>query len=187
MVNAIPENLIGLRDRALLLIGFSGAFRRSELVSLNCEDLAETADGLVVTLRRSKTDQEAEGRKVAIPRGTEEATCPVRAIQAWREAAEVTAGPGFLRVNRHGQIIRQRLSAEAVAIVVKRWAGRIGYQEQEFAGHSLRSGLATAAAIAGKSERAIMNQTGHRSTATVRRYIRDGNLFRENAAEGLGL
>jgi integrase len=92
-----------------------------------------------------------------------------------------------LRVNRHGQILQKRLSAEAVAIVVKRWAGRIGYAEGEFAGHSLRSGLATAAAIAGKSERAIMNQTGHRSTATVRRYIRDGNLFRDNAAEGLGL
>ena len=187
MVNAIPENLIGLRDRALLLIGFSGAFRRSELVSLNCEDLAETADGLVITLRRSKTDQEAEGRKVAIPRGREEATCPVRAIQAWQEAAEVTAGAVFLRVNRHGLIIRQRLSAEAVAIVVKRWAGRIGYKTREFAGHSLRSGLATSAAIAGKSERAIMNQTGHRSVATLRRYIRDGNLFRENAAGGIGL
>jgi integrase len=92
-----------------------------------------------------------------------------------------------LRVNRHGQIIRERLSAEAVAIVVKRWAGKIGYAAGEFAGHSLRSGLATAAAIAGKSERSIMNQTGHRSTATVRRYIRDGNLFRDNAAEGLGL
>jgi integrase len=187
MVNAIPDNLIGLRDRAILLIGFSGAFRRSELVSLDCEDLAETADGLVITLRRSKTDQEAEGRKVAIPRGREESTCPLRALSAWFAAAGINGGPIFLRVNRHGQILRKRLSAEAVAIVVKRWAGRIGYEEAEFAGHSLRAGLATAAAIAGKSERAIMNQTGHRSITTVRRYIRDGNLFRDNAAEGLGL
>jgi integrase len=187
MVNAIPDNLIGLRDRALLLIGFSGAFRRSELVALDCEDLAETADGLVITLRRSKTDQEAEGRKVAIPRGREESTCALRTLSLWRAAAGIESGPIFLPVNRHGQILRKRLSAEAVAIVVKRWAGRIGYKEDEFAGHSLRSGLATAAAIAGKSERAIMNQTGHRSTATVRRYIRDGNLFRDNAAEGLGL
>ena len=93
----------------------------------------------------------------------------------------------FLRVNRHDQILRQRLSAEAVAIVVKRWAAKLGYDENQFAGHSLRAGLATAAAIAGKSERAIMNQTAHRSSATLRRYIRDGNLFRDNAAEGLGL
>lgn len=187
MVSAIPHNVIGLRDRALLLIGFSGAFRRSELVALDWEDLAETADGLVITIRRSKTDQEAEGRKIAIPRGREESTCPLGALSLWCTAAGSESGPVFLRVNRHGQILRQRLSAEAVAIVVKRWVGRIGYEEGEFAGHSLRSGLATAAAIAGKSERAIMNQTGHRSTSTVRRYIRDGDLFRDNAAEGLGL
>ena len=187
MVSVIPENVIGVRDRALLLIGFSGAFRRSELVGLDWEDLAETADGLVITLRRSKTDQEAEGRKVAIPRGREESTCPLRALFCWRGAAGIESGPLFLRVNRHGRILPKRLSAEAVAIVVKRWASRIGYEKGEFAGHSLRSGLATAAAIAGKSERAIMSQTGHRSAATVRRYIRDGNLFRDNAAEGLGL
>jgi site-specific recombinase XerD len=187
MVNAMPDNLLGLRDRALLLIGFSGAFRRSELVALDCEDLLETSEGLVVTLRRSKTDPEGAGRKVAIPRGREQSTCPLRASSTWMEAASIASGPVFLRINRHGQILPQRLSAEAVAIVVKRWAGKLGYQEQEFAGHSLRSGLATAAAIAGKSERSIMNQTGHRSLTTVRRYIRDGNLFRENAAEGLGL
>ncbi len=187
MVTALPNNPLGLRDRALLLIGFSGAFRRSELVGLDSEDVTDTIDGLVITIRRSKTDQEAVGRKIAIPRGREESTCPLRALFHWRAAAGIESGPLFLRVNRHGQILPKRLSAEAVAIVVKRWAARIGYQEGEFAGHSLRSGLATAAAIAGKSERAIMNQTGHRSTATVRRYIRDGNLFRENAAEGLGL
>lgn len=187
MVNAIPDNVIGLRDRAILLIGFSGAFRRSELVAIDTADLAETGEGLVITIRRSKTDQEAEGRKIAIPRGREESTCPLRALAAWVDAAGIVSGPVFLRVNRHGHILRQRLSAEAVAIVVKRWAARLGYDSSEFAGHSLRAGLATAAAIAGKSERAIMNQTGHRSTAIVRRYIRDGNLFRDNAADGLGL
>lgn len=187
MVKAIPDNRIGLRDRAILLIGFSGAFRRSELVALDCKDLSETSDGLTIVIRRSKTDQEGEGRKVAIPRGREEATCPLRAFAAWREAAGIESGPVFLRINRHGQILRQRLSAEAVAIVVKRWAAALGFDDKEFAGHSLRAGLATSAAIAGKSERSIMNQTGHRSTATLRRYIRDGNLFRDNAAEGLGL
>jgi integrase len=187
MVGAIPDTLIGKRDRAILLIGFTGAFRRSELAALDCEDLAETPDGLVITIRRSKTDQEAEGRKMAIPRGREDRTCPVRALAEWRAAGAVQSGPVFLRVNRHGQVLRERISAEAVAIVVKRYASKLGYDISEFAGHSLRAGLATAAAMAGKSERAIMNQTGHRSTTTVRRYIRDGNLFRENAAEGLGL
>jgi integrase len=187
MLEKEPSNVIGLRDRAILLIGFSGAFRRSELVALDTEDIVDTAEGLVITVRRSKTDQEAIGRKVAIPRGREERTCPVRAIEAWIEIADIRCGPVFLRVNRHGQILRQRLSAESIAIVVKRWAGKLGYDAAEFAGHSLRAGLATAAAIAGKSERAIMNQTGHRSTTVVRRYIRDGNLFRDNAAKGLGL
>lgn len=187
MLEQLPAGLLGLRDRAILLTGFCGAFRRSELVALDREDIAETTEGLIVKLRRSKTDQEAAGRKVAIPRGREELTCPVHALYAWTEAAGIRSGPVFRRVNRHNQVLPQRLSAQAVAIVVKRWAGRAGKNPAEFAGHSLRAGLATAAAIAGKSERAIMNQTGHRSTATVRRYIRDGNLFRHNAAEALGL
>jgi integrase len=187
LLAALPDNLLGLRDRALLLVGFSGAFRRSELVALNAEDIQETAEGLILTLRRSKTDPEAEGRKVAIPRGREAATCPVQALAGWRTAAGIAQGPLFPRVNRHGQILPRRLSGAAVALVVKRRAAAAGYDPQEFAGHSLRAGLATAAAIAGKSERAIMNQTGHKSVNTLRRYIRDGNLFRNNAAEGLGL
>ena len=186
LLATLPDNLLGLRDRALLLLGFSGAFRRSELVALNFEDVLETLDGLVLTLRRSKVDQEAAGRSVAIPRGRE-ATCAVQALARWREAAGIVEGPLFLRVNRHGQILPQRLSGEAVALVVKRYAAAAGFDPKEFAGHSLRAGLATAAAIAGKSERAIMNQTGHKSTATLRRYIREANLFRDNAAEGLGL
>ena len=187
LLATLPDNLLGLRDRALLLLGFSGAFRRSELVSLNVEDVLETSDGLVLTLRRSKVDQEAVGRAVAIPRGREAATCAVQALARWREAAGITRGPLFVRVNRHRQILPQRLSGEAVALVVKRYAAAAGFDPKEFAGHSLRAGLATAAAIAGKSERAIMNQTGHKSTTTLRRYIRDANLFRDNAAEGIGL
>jgi len=187
LLAAVPENLLGRRDRALLLLGFSGAFRRSELVALNVEDAKETSDGLVLTLRRSKTDPDAGGRPVAIPRGREAATCPLQALAAWRAAAGMTAGPLFLRVNRHGQLLPHRLSGAAVAIVIKRYAAAAGFAPEEFAGHSLRAGLATAAAIAGKSERAIMNQTGHKSTATLRRYIRDANLFRDNAAEGIGL
>jgi integrase len=191
ILKQVPDSLLGKRDRALLLVGFTGAFRRSELIGLNVEDLEEMRDGMVVHIRRSKTDQEGEGRKLGIPPGAEEATCPVRALAAWRTAAGLdvshVGGPLFRSVNRHGQVLGARLSGEGVAIVVKRYVEKLGYDPALFAGHSLRSGLATSAAAAGKSERAIMNQTGHRSVTTLRRYIRDGNLFRENAAGGIGL
>jgi integrase len=187
ILSELPDSLLGKRDRALLLLGFAGAFRRSELVALDAEDVETTPKGLVVTVRRSKTDQEGQGRKVGIPTGAEERTCPVKAVAGWRMSARIESGPLFRSVNRHGHLSGQRLSPEAVAIVVKRRVGRLGCDPAEFAGHSLRAGLATAAAAAGKSERAIMNQTGHRSLATVRRYIRDGELFRENAADAVGL
>lgn len=187
ILKQLPGSVLGHRDRALLLVGFTGAFRRSELVGLDLEDIQKVRDGLVITIRRSKTDQEGEGRKVGIPQGADEATCPVHALETWRVVAGLTSGPLFRPVTRHGQVLGQRLSAEGVAIVVKRYAGKLGYDPSGFAGHSLRAGLATSAAAAGKSERAIMNQTGHRSVTTVRRYIRDGELFRENASAGLGL
>ena len=187
MVAALPSGMIGIRDRAMLLIGFAGAFRRSELVGLDAEDIEETDDGLVVHLRRSKTDQEGAGRKVGIPFGSDPATCPVRALRAWLEASGIAEGPLFRPVNRHGQVGERRLSDKAVALVVKRAAAAAGYDPARFSGHSLRAGLATAAAAAGKSERAIMEQTGHKSAAMVRRYIRDGSLFRDNAASGIGL
>lgn len=187
ILRQVPDSLLGKRDRALLLVGFTGAFRRSELTGLSIEDLEETRDGMIVHIRRSKTDQEGQGRKLGIPPGSEEATCPVRAVAEWRTAAGLTCGPLFRSVNRHGQVLGARLSGEGVAMVVKRYVEKLGYDPAQFAGHSLRSGLATSAAAAGKSERAIMNQTGHRSVTTLRRYIRDGNLFRENAAGGIGL
>ena len=187
ILGALPNSLLGVRDRALLLLGFTGGFRRSELVALNVEDLEETSAGLIVMIRRSKTDQEGQGRKVGIPPGGDQNTCPILALEQWQTATAIKSGPLFLVMNRHGQVLDRRLSAEAVGIVVKRYVEKLGYDPARFAGHSLRAGLATSAAAAGKSERAIMNQTGHRNVATVRRYIRDGNLFRDNAAEGLGL
>lgn len=186
MVRKLRPGIIGTRDRALLLVGFAGAFRRSELVALDSADLQFTSDGLVVTLRRSKTDQEGEGRKVGIPYGSNPDTCPVRSMKAWLEAAAIESGPAFRSVTRHGKV-GSRMSGYAVALVVKRYAGELGLEPRDYSGHSLRAGLATSAAIAGASERAIMNQTGHRSAAMVRRYIRDGNLFRENAAAKVGL
>lgn len=187
MVQTLPEGVLGTRDRALLLLGFAGAFRRSELVALDREDIQVTSDGIVVTVRRSKTDQEGEGRKVGIPYGSFPATCPVRAVSAWLDAASIASGPVFRRVNRHGHVLPARLAPQAVAIVVKRAVAAAGMDPTDYAGHSLRAGLATSAAAAGVSERAIMAQTGHRSVTTARRYIRGGSLFRENAAAGVGL
>jgi site-specific recombinase XerD len=181
------DTLAGLRDRALLLLGFAGGFRRSELVAIDVSDLDETEDGLRVRIRRSKGDQEAAGRDVGIPRGQHPATCPVRAVRDWRQAAGILEGPVFRPVNRHDHVQPQRLSDKGVARIVKRAAERAGMDAAAYAGHSLRAGLATAAAAGGAPERAIMKQTGHRSLAMVRRYIRAGSLFDENAAAYVGL
>lgn len=193
MVDAADGGTIGARDRALILLGFAGAFRRSELVGLNVDDRVFGKDGLTVTLRRSKTDQSGAGRKIGIPYGSNPETCPVRTMQAWIEQAAISGGPGisagpvFRSINRHGQVQPGRLSGIDVARVVKKLAERAGLNAAKYAGHSLRAGHATSAAIAGASERSIMNQTGHRSVQMVRRYIRDGSLFRENSAGKLGL
>ncbi len=177
MVDATDGGIIGARDRALILLGFAGAFRRSELVGLDVEDCAFGKDGLTVTLRRSKTDQDGAGRKIGIPYGSNPETCPVRTIQAWIEQAGTIGRRLFRSINRHGQVQAGRLSGIDVARVVKKLAERAGLDPAKYAGHSLRAGHATSAAIAGASERSIMNQTGHRSVQMVRRYIRDGSLF----------
>lgn len=187
MVSTLPDSLLGIRDRALLLVGFAGGFRRSELVALDVGDLEFKREGLVINLRRSKTDQEGQGRKVAIPYGSNCDTCPVRSLQLWLEESGISSGPVFRSVNRHGNLQANRLSDKAVALVVKRTAEAAGLNSSKYSGHSLRAGMATSAAAAGVSERAIMNQTGHRSQAMVRRYIREGNLFNDNAAARLGL
>jgi integrase len=187
MVDATDPGIIGTRDRALLLLGFAGAFRRSELVGLDVADCTFGKDGLTVTLRRSKTDQDGAGRKIGIPYGSNPETCPVRTIQTWLEIAGVTSGPLFRSITRHGRVRLGRLSGIDVSRVVKKLAERAGLDPAKYGGHSLRAGHATAAAIAGATERSIMNQTGHRSVQMVRRYIRDGSLFRENSAGKLGL
>jgi integrase len=187
MVEGAGPGLIGLRDRALVLLGFAGAFRRSELVGLDIEDCSFGSDGLTVALRRSKTDQDGMGRKVGIPYGAVPDTCPVRVLQAWIAQAGLGAGPLFRAITRHGGVRERRMAGLAVARIVKKLALRAGLDPAKYAGHSLRAGHATSAAIAGASERSIMNQTGHRSVQMVRRYIRDGSLFRENSAGKLGL
>lgn len=187
MVSTCGDGPLGTRDRALLLLGFAGAFRRSELVGLDVSDLDFGANGLTVTLRRSKTDQEGAGQKVGVPYGSHPDTCPVRALRAWLDTAGIASGAVFRRVDRWGHVLPERLTGQAVALVVKRRAEAAGLDPARYAGHSLRAGLATAAAEAGVPERVIMAQTRHRSLPMVRRYIRDGNLFRENAAAAVGL
>jgi integrase len=191
MVEALPIGLAGLRDRALLLVGFAGAFRRSELVALDIRDVNFAPEGLEVTLRRSKTDQEGVGRKIGLPYGSNPSTCPVRALQAWLNASApqgTTSGPIFREVRPDGRTVMVApLTGQSVALIVKKAATGAGLDPAKFSGHSLRAGLATSAAKAGKSERAIMAQTGHRSEKMVRRYIRDASLFDDNAASGIGL
>ncbi len=187
MVEQLPHSHLGQRDRALLLLGFAGAFRRSELVALDVADLNVTRAGLVVTLRHSKTDQEGAGRRIGIPYGSSRATCPVRSVQAWLAAAMIKEGPIFRAVDRFGRVQPGRLSDKAVARTVKRWAAKAGLDPTRYAGHSLRAGLATSAAAAGVEERKIAMQTGHTSLVILRRYIRDGDLFRGNAAGAVGL
>lgn len=176
-----------LRDRALLILGFAGAFRRSELVALDVEDVTWVREGLRIQVRRSKTDEEAAGQSVGIPYGSRVETCPVRALREWCEAAGIRTGPLFRPVDRHGNVGAARLGDRAVALVVQRACARAGMDPRPYAGHSLRAGLATAAAEAGVSERVIMQQTRHKSLTTLRRYIREGTLFRENAAAEVGL
>jgi integrase len=187
MVSATDTGLIGTRDRAMILLGFAGAFRRSELIGLDVADCDFGKDGLTITLRRSKTDQDGVGRKIGIPYGSNPDTCPVRAVQAWMEQAAITTGPLFHSITRHGHLRPGRLAGIDISRVVKKLAKRAGLDTAKYSGHSLRAGHATSAAIAGASERSIMNQTGHRSVQMVRRYIRDGSLFRENSAGKLGL
>lgn len=181
------ETLIGLRDRALLVVGFAGAFRRSELVALNVADLRFARDGLHIHVRHSKTDQEGAGAEVGLPYGAVESTCPVRTLRAWLDAIGILEGAVFPSVSRHGKL-GQRLLGGDVARIVQRTAAVAGLDPTLYSGHSLRSGLATAAAKAGKKDRRIMAQGRWKSRATVDRYVRDAKLLdSENAASGIGL
>lgn len=186
MLEQLPNSLIGIRDRALLLIGFAAALRRSELVALQVEDVEFVPEGLVLTIRQSKTDQEGTGAKIGIQSGRTLSTCPVRCLREWLSVARIGSGLLFRSISRHGTIGRS-LSDQVVALQVKQYAAAAGLDHTLFSGHSLRAGCVTSAAIAGADERKIMDQTRHRSTAMVRRYIRDGSLFRGNISGALGL
>jgi len=187
MIDTLGGSLTDIRDRALILIGFAGAFRRSELVSITIDDLEFNRDGLTITLQHSKTDQEGQGFKKGIPYGSHPDTCPVRSLQDWLQAAKITTGPLFRSVNRHGQVGPKALSDQSVALIVKKLVKAAGLDERKYSGHSLRSGLITTAANRGVDERSIMKQSGHKSLTVMRGYIQDATLFKNNAATHVGL
>ena len=179
--------LAAARDRALLLLGCAGGFRRSELVALDVADVAETTEGIEITVRHSKTDQEGAGAMVAIPYGSHVRTCPVRALRAWLDQAGITEGPLWREVDRHGNLGDTRLTGDSVARIIKRASQLAGLDPARFSGHSLRSGMATSAAAGGAPERAIMRQGRWTSRAMVDRYVRHGTLWQECAAAYMGL
>jgi len=170
-----------LRDKALLLIGFAAALRRSEIVALNVQDVQFVRLGTIITIRHSKTDQQAAGRQIGIPFGRSR-WCPVKALEDWLANAAITEGPIFRQINRHGHISPQPMKPEAVSIVVRERVASIGLNPTLYSGHSLRAGLASSAAEAGVASWAIRRTTGHRSDQMLNRYIRLGDLFQHNAA-----
>lgn len=197
LVLGLDDSLRHRRDRALLTLGFAGAFRRAALVSLDLADVARVPEGLEVTLRRDKTDQAGAGRTLTIAPGAQAATCPVRAVLAWTDALGalgLAEGPLFRFIDRHGNVrparrdaASDRLSPQAVALVVQRRARAAGLDATQFAGHSLRAGFVTSATRAGKAIPKIMEQTGHRSANTVMAYVREADRWRDPASGGIGL
>lgn len=190
MVEVLPDTLMGARDRALLLVGFTGAFRRAEIVALEVSDFTfMPGEGVVVRLRKSKTDQAQRGRNIALPYSRiNHNACPVHALRAWLEQSGIVEGFVFRSVDRHQRIGATPLRAREVARIVKRTAAASGTSKAELAalaGHSLRAGLVTSAAKADKSVSTIMRQTGHGSVEMVMRYVREADLFTDNAADGL--
>jgi integrase len=187
-VALLPDTPAGLRDKALILTGWTGAFRRSPLVALELDDLTFTSEGVVLTIRKDKTDQEQKGRQIAIPFGTTPEACPVRALSTWVDLVEAAGnvnGPVFRKVDRHGNIGKKALSARTVGRIVKDAITSIGLDPKGFSAHSLRAGFATAASRAGRNARDIMRQTGHTSSKSLDRYIRAAEMWDENPARGL--
>jgi integrase len=171
----------GDRDRALILLGFAGALRRSELAALDFADIEFVREGLVIHLRRSKTDQLGEGRKIGVPLGRTSA-CPVKAVEKWLGVSKIASGPVFRSINRGGGVGQSQLSPQSIALILKDYAKTVGLNPANISGHSLRSGLVTSAIQAGVAVHKIQQQTGHRSVEMLARYIRDAGLFDSNAS-----
>ena len=170
-----------LRDKALLLIGFAGGFRRNELISLDKEDLDFVFEGVKIKVKKSKTDQFGEGFVKGIPHFENYLYCPVKNLSHWLNISKIKKGPIFVRFSKGSKLTNIRLTDQSVALIIKEYLIKAGIDSKNYSGHSLRSGFATSAAEAGAEERSIMAMTGHKSTEMVRRYIKEANLFKNNA------
>ena len=189
LINVIDDNrdeeIKKLRDRTIILIGFSGGFRRNELVSLDYDDLDFVPEGVKINLKRSKTDQFGEGSLKGLPYFDNSKYCPVLSVQKYLEKSNISAGALFRRFNKGSILSKNRLTDQTVAILIKKYLQLAGIDNKNYSGHSLRSGFATSAAESGAEERSIMAMTGHKSTEMVRRYIKEANLFKNNALNKL--
>ena len=185
IINVIDEQkkeyIKKLRDRSIILIGFSGGFRRNEIVSLDYDDLDFVEEGLKIQIKKSKTDQFGEGSIKALPYFDSSKYCPVISLKNWIEISKIESGPLFRRFVKGSKLSENRLTDQTVALLIKEYLKIAGIDNKNYSGHSLRSGFATSAAESGAEERSIMAMTGHKSTEMVRRYIKEANLFKNNA------
>ena len=179
------EEIKKFRDRSIILIGFSGGFRRNEIVSLNYDDLEFVTEGLKINLRKSKTDQFGEGMVKGLPYFDNSQYCPVLSLKKWIEVSKIVTGALFRRFSKGSKLTNNRLTDQTVALLIKKYLKLAGIEDKNYSGHSLRSGFATSAAESGAAERSIMAMTGHKSTEMVRRYIKEANLFKNNALNKL--
>ncbi len=178
--NLDDDEIKQLRDRSIILIGFSGGFRRNEIVSLDYDDLDFVKEGLKINIKKSKTDQFGEGSLKGLPYFDNNQYCPVISIKKWLEISNINSGPLFRRFSKGSKLSENRLTDQTVALIIKKYLKIAGIESQNYSGHSLRSGFATSAAESGAEERSIMAMTGHKTTQMVRRYIKEANLFKNN-------
>ena len=181
------EEIKKLRDRSIILIGFSGGFRRNEIVSLDYDDLEFVQEGLKISLKKSKTDQFGEGSVKGLPYFENSKYCPVISIKKWIEISKISSGAIFRRFIKGSKLSHNRLTDQSVALLIKHYLKIAGIESKNYSGHSLRSGFATSAAESGAEERSIMAMTGHKSTEMVRRYIKEANLFKNNALNKINI
>ena len=179
------EEIKRLRDRSIILIGFSGGFRRNEIVSLDHDDLDFVSEGLKIKIKRSKTDPFGEGAIKALPYFENSQYCPVVSLKNWINIARINSGALFRRFSKGSRLTEKRLTDQTVALLIKEYLQLAGIDSKNYSGHSLRSGFATSAAESGAEERSIMAMTGHKSSEMVRRYIKEANLFKNNALNKL--
>jgi site-specific recombinase XerD len=175
------EEIKKIRDKSIILVGFAGGFRRTELISVDYEDLEFVSEGVKITLRKSKTDQFGEGMTKGLPYFTNETYCPVAHLKKWIKISNIKDGPVFRRFAKGCSLTSNRLTDQSIALLIKRYLALAGIENKNYSGHSLRSGFATVSAESGADERSIMAMTGHKTTQMVRRYIREANIFKNNA------